>query len=52
MPFEDLPVHLSRTPGRVHRAAPLLGAHNEYVYRELLGLTDEVFAECLADGVI
>ena len=50
--IEGLPIHLSRTPGRVHRAAPLLGEHNEYVYRDLLGLTDEEFAECLAEGII
>ncbi|HEX2172333.1 MAG TPA: CoA transferase [Dehalococcoidia bacterium] len=50
--LEDLPVRLSRTPGRVRRAAPLHGEHNEYIYREILGLSDEEFAECLADGVI
>lgn len=50
--LEGLPVHLSRTPGRLHRASPLHGEHNEYVYREILGLSDEEFAECLAGGII
>lgn len=31
---------LSRTPGRLRRHAPLLGEHNEYVLRDLLGLSD------------
>ena len=32
---------LSRTPGRVYRAAPLFGEHNDYVFKDLLGLSDE-----------
>ncbi len=30
----------SRTPGRIQRGAPRLGAHNEEVYKDLLGLGD------------
>ena len=33
------------------RAAPALGQHNDYVYRELLGLTPEEQAALAADGV-
>jgi crotonobetainyl-CoA:carnitine CoA-transferase CaiB-like acyl-CoA transferase len=29
----------SRTPGEIRRGAPMLGEHNDEVYRELLGLT-------------
>ncbi len=36
---------LSEVPGDVTGAAPLLGADNEYVFRELLGLTDEQYAD-------
>lgn len=34
---------LSLTPGDVRKAAPCLGADNEYVFRELLGLDAETF---------
>jgi crotonobetainyl-CoA:carnitine CoA-transferase CaiB-like acyl-CoA transferase len=34
-----VPWKLSRTPGRVRRSS-LLGEHNDYVFRELLGLTE------------
>jgi len=38
-----MPWLLSDTPGSVRAAAPLLGEHNEYVFRELLGLPiDEI----------
>jgi len=29
-----------------------LGEHNEYVYKELLGMTDDEIADCIAEGVI
>ncbi len=35
------PWKLSATPARVSSAAPLIGQHSHYVFRELLGLTDE-----------
>jgi crotonobetainyl-CoA:carnitine CoA-transferase CaiB-like acyl-CoA transferase len=31
--------NLSETPGEIRRAAPLLGEHNDYVFGELLGLS-------------
>ena len=34
---------LSRTPNSIRRAAPLLGQDNEYVYKELLGYTDQEY---------
>ena len=40
--------NLSETPGEIRRAAPLLGEHNNYVFGELLGLSqDEI--ESLAE---
>jgi benzylsuccinate CoA-transferase BbsF subunit len=41
---------LSKTPGELTKAAPLLGEDNEYVYRELIGLDEEEYIELLADG--
>jgi len=41
---------LSRTPARLSKAAPLLGADNEYVYRDLVGLSEQEFIELLAGG--
>lgn len=35
------PWRLSETPARIHRHAPLLGEHNEYVFGELLGMSTE-----------
>lgn len=37
---------------RVRGPAPLLGEHNEYVYRELLGMSEERFESGLASGLI
>jgi len=41
---------LSDTPTRLTKAAPCLGADNEYVYREVLGMGEEEFIELLAGG--
>jgi benzylsuccinate CoA-transferase BbsF subunit len=45
-------VRLSATPGRLAAPAPLLGQHNEYVLRELLGYDDEQIAELLVEQVV
>jgi benzylsuccinate CoA-transferase BbsF subunit len=42
---------LSETPGEVRRA-PILGEHNDYVYRELLHLTKEEIARLVEEEVI
>ena len=36
--FLGAPFQMSRTPVVLHRAAPMLGEHNEYVVRDLLGM--------------
>ncbi len=39
-----VPWQLSGTPGSVREPAPLLGQHNDYVFCQLLGLTQEKLA--------
>ena len=43
---------LSETPAHIHKAAPCLGEDNEYVYKTILGYTDDDIADMLAEGVI
>lgn len=45
------PFHLSKTPDRQF-SAPCLGQNNEYIYKELLGYSDEEIADFMIDGVI
>jgi benzylsuccinate CoA-transferase BbsF subunit len=44
--------NLSRTPGKLDRPAPLMGEHNAYVLRELVGLTEQEYRSLEADGVL
>jgi crotonobetainyl-CoA:carnitine CoA-transferase CaiB-like acyl-CoA transferase len=39
IPIVGAPWRMSATPPSIHRAAPLLGEHNDYVLGELLGLS-------------
>jgi len=43
---------LSKTPAELRKASPCLGEDNEYVYQEILGLSDDEIAELLAEGAI
>ena len=43
---------MSRTPVEYRRPPPLLGEHNEYFYRELLGVTGEEYRRLEAEGQI
>jgi len=43
---------LSKTPAQLRRAAPCLGQDNEFVYKEILGYSDEEVAQFLLEGVI
>jgi crotonobetainyl-CoA:carnitine CoA-transferase CaiB-like acyl-CoA transferase len=45
-------VHLSETDWAIERAAPLLGADNDYVFGEILGLTTAEIGRLRDDGVI
>ena len=50
--FDNTPIRLSRTPASFFRAAPLLGQDNDYVYRELLGLSEQEISQYINKGVI
>jgi formyl-CoA transferase len=43
---------LSETPGSVASPAPALGAHNEAVYRGLLGMDEAQYEALRRDGII
>ena len=44
--------NLSRTPGKLERPAPMMGEHNEYVLRELVGLTEQEYQSLKDDAVL
>ncbi|NNE38894.1 MAG: CoA transferase, partial [Gammaproteobacteria bacterium] len=46
------PFDLCETPGDIYNTAPLFGEGNDYVYRELIGLSDAEMEKYLQDGVI
>jgi len=46
------PWKLSGTPGQVHRPAPLLGQHTEYIFRELLGMSQDEIVGLVEEKVI
>jgi len=50
--YEGYPVKMSRTPAYVQGRAPTLAEHNQYVYGELLGMTDAEIASLRERGVI
>lgn len=45
------PFVLSKSPCEL-RPAPLLGEHNEYAYKKVLGMSDEEIAELVVEGII
>jgi len=45
------PFQMSKAPCQLERA-PLLGEHNEYVLKEILGLTDEEIVDLVVNGVL
>ena len=49
---DGLPVHFSQTDWVIDRAAPLLGADNDYVFGEILGLTGAEIGTLHQEGVI
>lgn len=42
---------LSKTPAEFHRAYGPMGRDNEFVYKEIIGLSDDEIADCVVDGV-
>ncbi len=43
---------LSETPCELRRAGPALGQDNDYVYKQVLGMTDDDISDLMAEGVI
>jgi crotonobetainyl-CoA:carnitine CoA-transferase CaiB-like acyl-CoA transferase len=42
----------SKTPLGYRRPAPCLGEHNEYVYKQIIGVSDEEYAALEGEGHI
>jgi crotonobetainyl-CoA:carnitine CoA-transferase CaiB-like acyl-CoA transferase len=49
---EGPPMKFSKAEAGVRRHAPLLGEHNDYVYKDLLGMSTEEMEELAREGVI
>ena len=43
---------MSKTPNKLRRPPPLLGEHNPYVYKEVMGVSDEEYSRFEAEGQI
>lgn len=41
--YPGLPFKMSNTPNRLRRPPVRLGEHNEYVYKEVIGITDDEY---------
>ncbi len=52
VPMHGVNIHLSDTPGKIRRPAPLLGQHNEEVYGRWLGRAPSDVTQMKADGLI
>ncbi len=52
MTVEGPRFRLSRTPGRVERAGPMFGEHNDFVLREILGYSDDRIAALVLEDVL
>ena len=49
---DGMPVHLSETDWHLERGAPCLGEHNEYVFGQLLGVSDSELVSLKEEGVL
>jgi len=52
MAYDGSPFRLSKTPGKLTMPAPTLGQHNEYVCKDILGMTDDEIAEALIEQAL
>lgn len=52
LPYASRPWKMSRTPAVPPQAAPLMGEHNQFVLRELLGLTADEVTRLEEAGII
>jgi crotonobetainyl-CoA:carnitine CoA-transferase CaiB-like acyl-CoA transferase len=46
------PIKLSEAPARYRRTAPMPGQDNDYVYTQLLGMSEDELAELRQQGII
>jgi crotonobetainyl-CoA:carnitine CoA-transferase CaiB-like acyl-CoA transferase len=51
-PYIGMYAIFSKTPGSIRKPAPCLGEHNDYVFKELLGLSKEDVDRLEKEGVI
>ncbi len=49
--YDGLVARLSSTPGSLRAPAPCLGEHNDYVYRELLGLSEDTVNQYVIEEI-
>ncbi len=50
--YQAPPYRFSKTPHELTMPAPCLGQHNEYVLKEILGMSDDEVAELLISGAL
>ena len=50
--YPGLTWKMARTPNELRRAAPTIGQDNEYVYKQVVGMSDEEYREHVASGMI
>ena len=52
LPYHSQAFKLSKTPEQLVKSAPCLGEDNEYIYKEILGYSDDEISDLMAEGVI
>ena len=50
--YQPPPFKFSKTPTEITMPAPCLGQHNEYILKEVLGMSDDEVAELLIAGAL
>jgi len=50
--YHHPPYRFSKTPNKLTMPAPCLGQHNEYVLKEILGMSDDEIADLLVAGAL
>ena len=50
--YDGLTIKLSKTPGKLRMPSPVLGEHNEKIFKECLGMSDEEIGDLIAEQVI
>ena len=49
---EGPPFAFSKIPVKIERPAPMIGEHNELVFKKFVGLSNEEYDRLLKEGVI